>query len=118
MRVPLHENGVEAALQEMTHARMAPVEALRVDAVQLAHPARERRLGGLEEEMVVVAHQHVGVEAPTVGPDDAREHGEELAPVGVVAEDRAALVAAGRDVPEGTCVLEAERAAHDRPYTT
>ncbi len=52
------------------------------------------------------------MELPAEQVDDPAEDAQQLAPVGVVAEDLAAFVAAGGDVPEGAGVVEAKRAAH------
>ena len=48
----------------MVHPRMAPIEALGIDAIQLPHPRGQIALGRLDEQVVVVVHQTVGMAQP------------------------------------------------------
>jgi len=82
----------------MAGASVLLVETLRVEAVEALHPAGEERPGGLDDEVVVRAHQTEGVRAPVAAVDDVREDGEEGAPVVVVSEGESAGDGARRDV--------------------
>jgi hypothetical protein len=92
---------LEAALEEVSAAVVAPVEADRVEAVEALHAGRELRLGRLDQDVEVVVEQ-----VPDVNfPPEARLHlAEELVPglaVEVVEHDRALLDAAADDVVPG-----------------
>jgi hypothetical protein len=91
---------------------VTPVEVLGEIAVELAHPAREGRLGRSHHEVEVVSHEDPGVQIPAEELDGAAQQTLELAPVFVVAEDLAPIVPAGGHVPEGAGMVEAEGSAH------
>ena len=110
--LPLDEDGLEPALEEVPDPAVTPIEALRVRAVELPHAARERGLRGLEEQVVVVAHHYVGVHAPAKDLDDPAESPEESLSVLVIPEDVAPLITATRDVPDRPRVIETKRPSH------
>ena len=83
VRVLLDEDGFEAALEQMPHAPMSAVETLRVEAVELAHAARQRGIGRLNKKVVVISHEDIGVKAPADEPDRTAENSQELEPIGV-----------------------------------
>src|SRR6185295_6256250 len=112
MRLFLHQNRCEAALQQMAHPRMPPIEALRIPAVQLAHPERQIRLRCFKEEMIVVVHQAVGMAEPAVAIHDVGKHGEKLRSVAVVHHDVLSGVPPTGDVVGGSGVLYAKWAGH------
>jgi hypothetical protein len=91
---------VEAAAEEMAGTPVAEVEALGVRTVQELHAGGELRLGGFEDEVIVVRHQAEGVHRPLVAAHAAGEQRQEAEPVVVVPVDRAAVDAARRDVEE------------------
>jgi hypothetical protein len=70
MGVLLHKNGFEPPLKQMAHLRMPPVVVLRIAAIQLPHAKREIRLRRLDEEMIVIVHQAVGVADPAIAIHD------------------------------------------------
>lgn len=69
----------------MPSACMASIEALGVDAIQLAHAGGEIPLRGLNQQMVMVVHQAVGVAPPMVTLHDVRQDGEKRQAIGVIA---------------------------------
>ena len=71
MRVALHQHGMVAALEYVAGAVVAPVEGLGVHAVQIAHAAREVGRRRLEHEVIMVAHQAIGVAQPAPPRDRA-----------------------------------------------
>src|SRR5438046_5201735 len=101
MPLLLDENALESPLKEMPYPPVAPIEGLPVEAVKLAHPAREVRLGGLDQQMVVVIHQDIGMQGPAKDLDGVRQGHHEARAVGSIAHDGAALVATGSHVVEG-----------------
>jgi hypothetical protein len=62
--------------------------------------------------MMVIRHQCVRGDDPTVPLDDVREEIEESTPVTVVAENIAPLVAAAGEVPECSGIFETQGSSH------
>jgi hypothetical protein len=93
-----HDPGGEAVAEEVAAAAVAAVEALGVDAVQPAHARGQVGAAGVDDEVVVVAHQAERVCDPGEASDRPREDGEEEPPIVVVAEDPASVHAAAVDV--------------------
>jgi hypothetical protein len=87
-----------APAEEVILAAVSFVEGPGIAAVQVPHPQVEVRLGGLDQEVVVVSHQAADVHPPPVAPLDPPENLEEDDPVRVVAHDRGMVVPAGHDV--------------------
>jgi hypothetical protein len=59
-----NEPACEAVTEQVPPASVLDVEALRVAAVQLAHPVGEVLPGALHDQVVVRAHQAEGVDIP------------------------------------------------------
>jgi len=92
--VVAEDAGVEAALEEMADAPVSLVELLGVQAVQAlaaGGQALERRL---DDRVVVVVHQAVGVADPVEPARDEEQVADEERAILVVANDRAAVDAA------------------------
>ncbi len=66
---------------------MTTVERLRVDAVQISQASPEGRLRRLNEQVVVVSHQDIGVDPPAERLDHATQSRQEALPILVVAKD-------------------------------
>jgi hypothetical protein len=88
----------EAAAEDVVLSAVAVIEGAGVLAVQVAHPVREVRERGFDEEVVVVAEQAAGVEPPAVTAPDVPQDLREDPPVPVIAEDRLVVVALRPDV--------------------
>jgi hypothetical protein len=112
VRLALDQHRVEAALEDVADALVAAVEALGIEAIDVAHSGREIRARRLDHQMVVVGHQAVGVAAPAAAPDDFAERLQELATVGVDEEDGRAVVAARGDVVERAGELDPKGSCH------
>ena len=106
----LDQDGLEAPL--VPHAPVAAIESLGVDAVELPHSARQRRFERLEQKVVVIAHEHEGVEAPVESVDDSGHVVQKTSPVPVIPEDPSLFVAPARDVPNGSGKLLSEWTCH------
>ena len=76
MRLLLHENGSESPLKEIPDLAMAAIKDLCVDLVELPHPAGEIRLGCLDQQMIVIVHQTVGMAKPSKPADHLTEHSQ------------------------------------------
>ena len=71
----------------MTHAMVSPIGPLREHAVQLAHALGQRRVTSLDQEVIVVAHQAVGMAHPAEPITDLSQHLKKHHPVGIVQID-------------------------------
>jgi hypothetical protein len=98
----------------VTNAPIAAVVGLAIEPVELAHAARQRGFRRLEEKMVMVAHEDVSVKAPPKQLDSASDDAQEGLPIRIVPHDLSPLIAAARNVPDGSGILEAERTTHDK----
>ena len=112
MGVLLNEDGLVPALKEMAGTVAAVVEKLRIDAVQLAHAEGEVSVRGLQEQMVMVVHEAVGMAQPVIAFLDVLKRPEEHFAVLIVLEDGLLLVAARGDVIDGAGIFDAKRTGH------
>jgi hypothetical protein len=71
---------------------MSMVERPRVLAVEVAHAVGEIRQRRFDDEVVVIAHQALGVQLPAVAVHDLVQDANEGVPVGVVDHDRRVVV--------------------------
>jgi hypothetical protein len=101
-----------APAEEVVDPSVALVEGARVAAVQIPHAFVEVRLGRLDDQVEMVAHQAAHVHAPVVAALDAAEDVEEDAAILVIEDDGTVVVAACRDVVEGTGFEVAAWASH------
>jgi hypothetical protein len=104
--------GPVAAAEKVVASLVPAVEAARVVAVQVAHPEIQVWLAGLDDEVVVIAHQAIAVDPPAVTAGDAREQVQEDNAILAVAIDRHAAVAARRDVVVGPGEDWSQRSRH------
>ena len=78
-----------------------------------AHPAeREVAVGRIDEQVVVVVHQTVGVAGPVVAPCDVLEGVQECDAVLVAPVDGLLLIAARGDVVDGAGVFDPKGSCH------
>jgi hypothetical protein len=98
MLVVLDQFRGETLAEDVVAAAVEGVERARVLPVEVAHAGGEVRLACLDDEVVMIAHQAPGMEAPPIALDDAPQLVQEDASVVVVQEAELLVVAAGRDV--------------------
>jgi hypothetical protein len=99
-------------VEHVAHPPVAPVEALGVDLIEPLQAACQVRLGGFDEQMVVIAHQAVGVESPALLGDLAAEQIEKRCAVPIIANDVRARIAARGDVIQRTGEFQTQRTGH------
>ena len=58
--ITVQQDGLEAALKQMPHHAMTPVERLRVNAIGMSHQPRQVGLAGMHHPVVVLAHLAIG----------------------------------------------------------
>jgi hypothetical protein len=102
----------EPAPEDVVLPAVAIVEGASVLTVEVAHPVREVGERRFDEEVVVVAEQAAGVQAPAVATADAPQDLGEDGPVAVVAEDRRVVIAFRADVVVGAGGEVAARSSH------
>jgi hypothetical protein len=112
MTVFLDENGFVSALEQMTVPLVAFIEELSVDAVQLPHADGEIAVGGLNQQMIMVGHEAVGVTNPIVPLVDVLEGIEKIETIAVVLENSFLFIAAGGHVVDGAGIFYAKRSCH------
>ena len=108
----LDHSGPEPPAEDVVLAAVPLVESAGVLAVEITHPVREVGERGLDDEVVVVAEQAVGVQPPAVAAPDALQELKEDAAVPIVQEDGRVVVAFRPDVVEGAGGQVAVRSSH------
>lgn len=107
------DSRLEAALEEVSGAVVAAVEAHRVQAVQALHPPRELGLRRLNQQVEMVVEQDPGVNLPAKATLDLDEQFVPGLAVKVIEDDRPLLDAtADHVVPGGTRQLRAWNPRH------
>jgi hypothetical protein len=107
-----HEDSRIPPLEEMADPAVPPVEGLGIDAIELAHSPRQIRPRGLDEEVVVVRHQAVGMAAPAITPDHLGEGVQKEVPVVVVPKGRLSGVPSGGEMIDGTGIFDSKGPSH------
>ena len=102
----------EALAEDVVLTAMALVEGPSILAVEVSHSVREVGERRLDEQVIVVAEQAAGVEAPAVPPLDAPQDLQENRAVTVVLEDRPVVVPLRADVVIGAGGEVAVGASH------
>ena len=92
---------------------MLTVEALGIDAVQLAHAGRQIAIGGFDYQMIGIAHQAVGVTQPVQALTDRVKHREEGVAVSILQEDIGPAIATRGDMVERSAEFDAQGSSHD-----
>ena len=89
----LDKDSLEAALQEMPDPLVPTIERLRVDAIEKLHPTRQVGIRRLDEQVIVVAHQAVGMADPAVPHNHIAQHLQKPVAILIVEEDSLQRVA-------------------------
>ena len=69
---------------------------------------------GFQHQMVVVVHKDLGMTAHLVVLDHFGQGADEPLPVGIIADNGPAVIAACRHMVDGAGVAEAQRPSHGR----
>jgi len=102
-----------AVAKEPPPEPMPDIEAARIGVLQPFHSGYKVRLRGLEEQMVMVAHEDPGVDAPAGHLTGLSQSLKEETPVVGVAENGFPAIAARHDMVERARVLDADAPGHD-----
>jgi len=96
----------------VTGTAVAAIESLRVDPVQLPDGAGETSAHGLQQKVVVIAHEAECVAANVEPFHNFFEKSKESPPIAVVVEDRKTTVSPREHVMELTRDVEPKRPRH------
>lgn len=75
-----------------------------LSSAQHLHPSRKHRYRSLDEQVVMIRHQHVGMNDPPL--DDPRQQRQEPPAIGVIEIDFPSLHASARDMPQRAWILQ------------
>jgi hypothetical protein len=110
--ITVHELRPEPTLEHMATSLVSPVESLRVHPVEVSHRDGEIRLEGLQQQMIVIAHEAIGVTQHTVAGDGGCQNDQESRAVIIIFENRAPGIPTRSDVIDPAGKLEPERPGH------
>src|SRR5437764_13046841 len=94
---------------------MPPIEPNRVAYIEPVNGPGKVRFGDFDQQMVVIGHQHVGVQPHSKHAHHLFQQLQEMAPVLVIAENIATLIAARREVIPTSNPLNSQRSGHGAP---
>jgi hypothetical protein len=97
----------------MSGPAVSSVESLGIDPVELPHPPAEIALRGLDEQMIVIIHQAVGMAKPVEPGNNGNEDVKKEQPILVVPKDGTAGIPTGGDMVYCTGIFYAQRARHE-----
>lgn len=115
--VSIAENGAIPPLKDMPHFAVPAVVILAVATLEGLHRAGQRRGPGLQQEMHMIPHEDVRVQRDPISATIAFEPVEIRGVIGLVMEDRRALVAADDDMKEGAGKIETWFTSHAEEST-
>lgn len=94
MAVLLDQDGFVSTLEQVAGPSMPIIKELGINAIQLSHANGQIAVRGLDEEVVMVGHEAVGMADPVISFAGVLEGIEEVLAVLIVLEDGFLLVAA------------------------
>ena len=103
---------VLSSLKKMPAQPVPPVEAHRPGGLEPAHPRHEVGVRGLDQQMVMIAHQHQRVDPPARAQARLAQRGQETRAIRVVAKDRLTAVPAIEHMIDGPLEFDACFASH------
>ena len=112
MRLVPDDPGGEARLEHVPAAAVALIEQLGVAAVEALHAGRELGRRRFDDQVVVRAHEAVGVDVPVVLAFDDAEEVEEVEAIEVRAEDPSVVDPVRGDVEDAVGELAAKQSGH------
>ena len=110
--LPVDELRAESALQDVSASIVGPIEPLCVYPVQLPHRSGEVALRRLQQHVIVIAHQAVGVATHAIARDHRGQDDQEERAVCIVLEDGLPVIAPRGDVIDTTGERQPERSRH------
>jgi hypothetical protein len=115
MAILLHHNCLKPSLEEVPYPAMPLIESLCIDTVQLPHAYRKISVGCINEQMVMIVHQAIGVAEPMVPKGNIPKGIQEHLSVLIVSENCLCFVSSARDVIDSTWKFYTQRTCHGYP---
>jgi hypothetical protein len=78
--IAINQNRLVALLKDVAHMSMVPIEALRVDSIQLPHTFGQIGIRRLNHKVIMVGHQAVGITHPPHAPTNVPEYQVNICP--------------------------------------
>ena len=107
-----HHHGVVPARKQVAPHAVARVETLGVGSLEPFHAVHQVRARGLEENVVVVGHQGIGVHGPAASAGRLLESAQKGFPVFVVQVNGVSAVALALHVIDRSRVFYSQGTAH------
>ena len=111
----VNQGRLAAPLEDMDHAPSAHVELQRLDAVELAHTTCQIGVCRLDQQMVVIAHQAIGVTDPVALFANPPLQGKKTRAIRIILIDRLAPTTTRRHVIRRTRKFQPQRSRHAAP---
>src|SRR5687768_14102940 len=96
----------------MTNTLVAAIEPEAITSIEPLHGARE--IGGrrLSQQMIMIVHEHVSMQAHLEAPHPFAEQSQEMLAVALITEDRALLVASSRQMVPQAGMVHTKQSRH------
>jgi hypothetical protein len=102
-------------LEKMPRPAFSPVDVVGVGSVDVMHHLAQISSGGFNEQMIMIGHQDIAVEAVCVLFPRFLKIGFEPIVIRLGKKDPLALISATRDVIKSAFVLNPQRSRHEKP---
>lgn len=109
-----HHDGLVTVAKQAAPLVVAHIVSTGQGVLQPGHARDEVGLRRLNEKVIMITHQHPGMDPPARHLTSLAERVKEKAPVIVVMEDGFPAVAPGHHMIIGTGILDAKAARRDR----
>ena len=101
----IHNQGFIAAAEHVTDEFVPVIEADGVGALEPRHPGNQVGVGSFQHQMIVIAHQAIGMHLPAGLMTGFGQGFEEILPVHTIQEDVLATISATHDVVDRAGIL-------------
>ncbi len=108
------DHRAKAALEEVTRSVVPPIKPDTVADVEPLHGTAQVGARCFDEQMIVVIHQHIGVDTNREALGGLRQQFEEVSAIGLLPVDRLSLIASRRDVVTSAGPFDTQCSCHDR----
>jgi hypothetical protein len=117
MALLINQDRLESPLENMTWTFMVPVKKLGIDPIELTHTEGEVGIRCLNQKVVMVVHETVGMAKPVVLPDSRTKDGKELLSIYIIHADLSPCIPTGGDMIDSAEIFNSERTGHNNTYS-
>jgi hypothetical protein len=104
-------------LEQVPGLSVTPVVARRITTLKPPHPGHQIRLRRLQQPMVLVTHQDVGMHFPASAPADLSQSLKKTSPIQIIFKDVFTPISPTHHVVSGPLKLHPYFASHLRLYS-